>query len=78
MKKTGYVSEYTLFIQQYMAEHPEVVEDQKRGWSIWWDRKADQAAIKKANEDFVPDDSYGAYPAGGHVKSLPKKGPGES
>jgi len=61
--KTGYVSEFTQFMNQYLAKHPEVVEDQKRGWGIFWDRKVDRAAIKKAEEDSVPDDSYGFYPA---------------
>lgn len=71
MMKTRYVSEYTLFIKQYLAEHPEVVEDQKRGWSIWWERKADFDAIKKANEDSVPDDSYGFHPADGTSSHRP-------
>ncbi len=76
--KTEYVSEYTLFINRYLAEHPEVVEDQKRGWNIWWDRKVDFASIKEANENFVPDDGYGFHPDDWRVKSPPMKERGES
>lgn len=76
--KDDFVSEYTLFMNRYLAKHPEVVEDQKRGFNIWWDKKVDSAAIKEANEDYVPDDSYGFYPADWHIKSSPTKRPGES
>ncbi len=69
--KTAYVSEFTLFMNKFLAEHPEVVEDQKRGRDIFWDRKVDQAALKKAQEDTVPDDSYGYYPADWRGKSSP-------
>ncbi|MHB9103373.1 MAG: DUF3460 family protein [Sulfuricella sp.] len=47
--KTDYVSEFTLFINQYLAEHPEVVEDQKRGRDIYWNPKVDQEALKSRN-----------------------------
>ncbi len=54
--KTGYISEFTLFINQYLAKHPEVIEDQKRGWDRYWNPKADQEALKKYQEGSVPDE----------------------
>lgn len=57
-----YVSEFTTFMNQYLAEHPEVVEDQKTGRSIYWDRKVDLRNQDEAAKDRVPDDSYGFYP----------------
>lgn len=54
-----YVSEFTEFIDGYLKAHPEVVEDQKHGWDIYWNPKMDPAALRKAQEDFVTDDSYG-------------------
>jgi len=59
--KDGYVSEFTLFINQYLADHPEVVEDQKRGWDIFWNKKVDFGALEEAQQDAVPDDGYGSY-----------------
>lgn len=56
-----YVSEFTRFIDHYLAEHPEVVKDQKRGWKIYWDHRVDFHALKEAGEDAVPDDSYGFH-----------------
>lgn len=58
-----YVSEFTNFMNHYLAEHPEVVEDQKHGWKIYWDHSVDFAVLKEAEVDTVPDDTYGFYPA---------------
>jgi len=62
-----YVSEFTQFIDRYLAEHPEVVEDQRRGWEIYWDRNVDQAALKEAEEDSVPFDAYEFNPTVRHT-----------
>ncbi len=56
-----YVSEFTRFIDRYLAEHPEVVKDQKRGWKIYWEHQVDFQALKEAGEDAVPDDAYGFH-----------------
>lgn len=36
----AYVSEFTLFMDKYLKEHPEVVKDQQRGWAIYWNPEA--------------------------------------
>ncbi len=54
----AYVSEFTRFMDKFLKEHPEVVEDQQRGWNIFWDKEVDPAAISKAEEDSVPFDDY--------------------
>jgi hypothetical protein len=56
--KTTNVSEFELFINQYLANHPEVVEDQKRGWDRYWNPKGDQETPMKTKMDFVPNDSH--------------------
>ena len=33
-----YVSEHTAFIRQYLEQHPDQVEEQKRGRALWWDK----------------------------------------
>ena len=33
-----YVSEHTEFIRKYLDQHPEEVEEQKRGRALWWDK----------------------------------------
>ncbi|MEO6145860.1 MAG: DUF3460 family protein [Sulfuriferula sp.] len=69
--KSGYISDFTLFMNHYLAVHPEVVEDQKRGWNMFWNRKVDLAALEKAREDYAPDDGYGFHPADWGVTNRP-------
>lgn len=54
----GYVSEFTAFMNDYIKQHPEVVEDQRKGRAIYWDKKVDFEAQDKAEADSVPVDGY--------------------
>ena len=38
---TDYVSEHTRFIDEWLAQHPEEKEEQRRGRALWWDRPQD-------------------------------------
>jgi len=49
---SGYVSEFTQFIDTFLKEHPDVVEDQHTGWNIFWDHDVDFDALSRA--DGVP------------------------
>lgn len=57
----AYVSEFTRFIDHFLEEHPEVVEDQKVGRRIYWEKQVDLPAQEAAGKDTVPDDGYGFY-----------------
>ncbi|MFZ2268237.1 MAG: DUF3460 family protein [Azonexus sp.] len=57
----GYVSEYTHFIDQFLAEHPEALVDQHDGRLIYWEKKVDEVARQKAEQDRAEDDGYGFY-----------------
>jgi len=57
----AYVSDFTDFIDHYVAEHPEVLKEQHDGRLLYWDKKVDLAALAKAEQDRVPDDGYGFY-----------------
>ena len=37
-----YESDLTKFIRQFLAEHPEEVESQKKGRAIWWDKRPEE------------------------------------
>ena len=38
--------EFMDFMDTFLKQHPEVVEDQKRGWDIYWNpRKVDQEEL---------------------------------
>ena len=48
-----YESEYTLFMREMMAKHPEWAEDQLVGRALLWDRKIDeteQRALRESDE----------------------------
>jgi len=59
----AYVSEFAEFMDRYMKEHPEVVEEQRHGWDFFWEPKVDLTAAHITRDDLVPDDNYGfAWP----------------
>lgn len=57
----NYVSEYTRFIDQFIQTHPDVLEEQRTGRLLYWDKRVDLIAQKKAEKDTVPSDGYGFY-----------------
>lgn len=58
MKVSEYVSEFECFFGKLLNEHPELVEDQRRGWNIWWDHTVDLEAERLARTDAVPTPPY--------------------
>jgi hypothetical protein len=54
----GYVSEFDHFIDNFMAHHPEVGDDQRRGWYIWWDHRVDLKDLEPQRGDVIPVKSY--------------------
>lgn len=54
----GYVSDFTAFMEHFLEEHPEVIEDQRKGWYRFWDHKADFKAEQEAGKDNVPVKGY--------------------
>ena len=54
-----YVSEHTTFIRDLLAQKPEIVDDQKRGRAIWWDKVPRELAERKTmDEGRVPQPPY--------------------
>ena len=55
----AYESEHTKFMREWMKQHPEELEVQKSGRSLWWDRGArsldEQARLGDAK---VPHKAY--------------------
>jgi len=33
-----YESDFTKFMREYLAQHPEEIESQKKGRAVWWDK----------------------------------------
>ncbi|MEW5864752.1 MAG: DUF3460 family protein [Pseudomonadota bacterium] len=34
----GYESDLTRFMREFLAQHPEEIESQKKGRALWWDK----------------------------------------
>ncbi len=54
-----YVSDFEKFIDQYKIEHPEVVIEQRRGWSSFWEADVKPGDRENAKGSLAPDDQYG-------------------
>ena len=39
---TMYESDITKFMREFLRQHPEEVDSQKRGRAIWWDKRPDE------------------------------------
>jgi hypothetical protein len=55
---SGYVSDFTQFMNGYLARRPDIDKDQQRGWYKLWDRRVDLKAQEKEGTDTVPVKSY--------------------
>jgi hypothetical protein len=53
-----YESDLTRMIRELLREKPQIVEDQKKGRAMWWDKKLDPDARKRALESDVEQQAY--------------------
>ncbi|MBI2316564.1 MAG: DUF3460 family protein [Betaproteobacteria bacterium] len=53
-----YESDATVLIRELLKENPHIVEEQKKGRSLWWDRERTQDEIKRAEESKVKQRAY--------------------
>ncbi|MFD2367741.1 DUF3460 family protein [Pseudoduganella sp. GCM10020061] len=56
--KGAYVSEFERYMDAFLKKHPDVIEDQERGWYIWWDHRLDLDQAEKERESEVPAKPY--------------------
>jgi hypothetical protein len=54
-----YVSEHTKFIAEVLAQKPQLVDEQKKGRAMWWDKPPrDLDARRRMDEGKVPQKPY--------------------
>jgi Protein of unknown function (DUF3460) len=58
---SGYVSETTLFLRDFLEKNPQVVEKQKKHRATWWDRPQNLEVRKELDETEVPQTPYVYY-----------------
>lgn len=54
-----YESEHTRFMREWLAKHPQEIEEQKRGRALWWDKAPrDLEAQQRLASTSVPQKPY--------------------
>ena len=61
MARELYESDTTRFIRDFLNKNPEIVEKQRAGRSMWWDRKQDREQRKQFDQASVPKKPYEYY-----------------
>jgi 7,8-dihydro-6-hydroxymethylpterin-pyrophosphokinase len=56
--KAGYESDATRMIRELLAENPAIVDEQKRGRALWWDRRLDLDLLRRERESSVAQRGY--------------------
>ena len=56
--KTGYESDATRMIRDLLAEKPAIVDEQKQGRALWWDRRLDLDLLRRERESNVAQKGY--------------------
>jgi len=58
MKEKYYESDVTKMVRDLLREKPQILEEQRKGRSLWWDKKLDLDALQRASEDTVKQQAY--------------------
>ena len=53
-----YESDLTRMIRELLQEKPHIVQEQKKGRALWWDKKLDSDVLKRAGESKVKQKAY--------------------
>lgn len=56
--KTGYESDATKLVKALLRERPEIVEDQRVGRALWWDKKLDFETLRRWRESRIAQKGY--------------------
>lgn len=55
----NYVSDHTTFIREMLERKPQIVDEQRKGRAIWWDKSPRELADEsKMDEGRVPQPAY--------------------
>lgn len=58
MKEKYYESDVTKLVRELLRDKPQILEEQRKGRSLLWDKKLDLNALKRADEDTVKQQAY--------------------
>jgi hypothetical protein len=61
MKKTGYESDLTKFMREFLERHPAQAEKQKQARATWWDKPEALEDLKREEDSKLPASGYVYY-----------------
>lgn len=53
-----YESEHTVFMREWLAAHPQEVQEQQKGRALWWDKPQDLENQRRHQESLVKQEAY--------------------
>jgi hypothetical protein len=53
-----YESDITRMMRELLDHKPDIVEEQRKGRSLWWDKKLDFDLLRRTEESEVPPSPY--------------------
>ena len=53
-----YESDFTRMIRDLLRDKPHIVQEQKKGRALWWDKKLDPEDQKRSQESSVKQQAY--------------------
>lgn len=53
-----YESDVTQLIRELLGEKPQIIEEQRKGRALWWDKKLDRDQLRRAEASEVPPSPY--------------------
>ncbi len=53
-----YESDLTRMIRELLRDKPHIVQEQKKGRALWWDKKLEPEEQKRARESSVQQQAY--------------------
>jgi hypothetical protein len=53
-----YESDITRMIRELLRDKPHIVQEQKKGRSLWWDKKLDADDLRRNRESSVKQQAY--------------------
>jgi hypothetical protein len=57
-RKAGYESEVTQLVRNLVQDKPQILEEQKQGRALWWDRHLDLDLLRRWRESRVKQRGY--------------------
>jgi hypothetical protein len=57
-RKTGYESEVTQLVRSLVEDKPQILEEQKKGRALWWDRNLDLDLLRRWRDSRVKQRGY--------------------